>query len=267
VAKSLQTEFVKYYKEKLEPFGFQKVKGRQPYFVRVINDEIIHVITYMGGKSIKPGYKEMNLMCGVATVYKKEINFSVSPTQNSDWLIPLGTICELKDTAYPIVKIPRDFKEYYYNDDNILSVINDTYEGVKILIDELDKVSEMDKVLWHILKHIPKDITFKHPFDDGCFDEEGLYFSRSEYDEENIIEFFNNRRLELKNSGRDVVKKEEGMRRIQAWEEKLKKARNSFLSSDVEYEQGMLLLRERYNQNVNKLIEYGLNIHKKDIIF
>ena len=45
MAKSFQTEFVKYYKEKLEPFGYQKVKGRQPYFIRIVNNEILHIIT------------------------------------------------------------------------------------------------------------------------------------------------------------------------------------------------------------------------------
>ena len=44
MAKSLQSAFAKYYKEKLEPFGFQKVKGRQPYFVRVVNDEILNIL-------------------------------------------------------------------------------------------------------------------------------------------------------------------------------------------------------------------------------
>lgn len=48
MAKSLQSEFVKFYREKLEPLGFKKVKGRQPYFVRVVNDEILHIFTFRG---------------------------------------------------------------------------------------------------------------------------------------------------------------------------------------------------------------------------
>ena len=82
MAKSLQTEFVKYYKEKLEPLGFKKVKGRQPYFVRVVNDEILHIFTFMSVSSTEFGYKAFDLMCGIATVYRKEINFSIPPSQN-----------------------------------------------------------------------------------------------------------------------------------------------------------------------------------------
>lgn len=113
MAKSLQTEFVNYYKEKLEPLGFKKVKGRQPYFVRVVNDEIIHIITYVGVKSTEFGYKAFHLMCGVATVYRKEINFSVSPSNNSDWLVPLLRISEKKDTEYPLIEIPRDLMDFF----------------------------------------------------------------------------------------------------------------------------------------------------------
>lgn len=43
MARNIQREFVKYYKERLASLGFIKVKGRQPYFVRVINDEISQI--------------------------------------------------------------------------------------------------------------------------------------------------------------------------------------------------------------------------------
>ena len=71
MAKSLQTEFVKYYKEKLEPLGFKKVKGRQPYFVRAVNDEILHIISFYGQKELN--CQTFMVSFGVATVYRKEI--------------------------------------------------------------------------------------------------------------------------------------------------------------------------------------------------
>lgn len=42
---SLKSAFLQVYGEALKPLGFQKVKGKQPYFVRVVNGEIIHIIT------------------------------------------------------------------------------------------------------------------------------------------------------------------------------------------------------------------------------
>ena len=68
-------------KEFLEPYGFKKVRGRYPYFVKVINDEIIQVITFRN--LIGMGYLTIG---GLATVYGREIDFSMSPRYNGDWI-------------------------------------------------------------------------------------------------------------------------------------------------------------------------------------
>ena len=68
-------------KEFLEPYGFKKVRGRYPYFVKVINDEIIEVITFRN--LIGMGYLTIG---GLATVYGREIDFSMSPRYNGDWI-------------------------------------------------------------------------------------------------------------------------------------------------------------------------------------
>lgn len=264
MAKSLQSAFVKYYKEKLEPFGFQKVKGRQPYFVRVVNDEILHILTFEGTASTKQGYKAFHLMCGVATVYRKEINFSIPPSNNSDWLVALGTINEIKDTEYPVVEFPRKLMIFYYNDENLEAVLDETYNGAKIIISELDKVSNMDEVLRYLLKYDAQNITFRRGLDDSFFDEEGLYYARKEFDYTKIEKIFEDKRLDLKNSGRSDEEKKERHEGALAWEERIKKARDEFVANETDYEQGMKLLREHYDTNVDKLIGYGLNIKKKN---
>ena len=68
-------------KEFLDPYGFKKVRGRYPYFVKVINDEIIEVITFRN--LIGMGYLTIG---GLATVYGREIDFSMSPRYNGDWI-------------------------------------------------------------------------------------------------------------------------------------------------------------------------------------
>ena len=262
MAKNFQSAFVKYYKEKLEPFGFQKVKGRQPYFVRVVNDEILHIFTFKGTASTKQGYKAFHLMCGVATVYRKEINFSVTPGHNSDWMVCLGDFYKRIETAYPTIITPS--MKYYYNDENLEEVLEETYDGAKIIIRELDKISNMDEVLRYLLKYDAKNITFTRGLDDSFFDEEGLYYARKEFDYVKIEKMFEDRLLDLKNSGWSNKEKEETKERIFEWEEELKKDRERFISNDKDYEQGMKLLREHYNANIDKLIGYGLNIKRKN---
>lgn len=72
----------------LQPLGFQKVKGRQPYFIRAVpGGEIIHVLSYYADKHTitTHGEKVFNIVGGVATVYRREFDFSKSPT-TQNWM-------------------------------------------------------------------------------------------------------------------------------------------------------------------------------------
>ena len=98
-------------KEFLEPYGFKKVRGKYPYFVKVINDEIIQVITFRN--LIGMGYLTIG---GLATVYGREIDFSLSPRDNGNWInrYDCGVYKRLKDengghldipeTTYPLIE-------------------------------------------------------------------------------------------------------------------------------------------------------------------
>lgn len=94
-AMSLNAAFNKVFGEGLEPLGFKKIKGRQPYFVRVVpGGEIIHVI------SIKKGFAYMHavgreafeILCGAATVYRPKIDLSKSPRDNTRWMADIKRI-------------------------------------------------------------------------------------------------------------------------------------------------------------------------------
>ena len=84
---SLKTVFNQVFGEGLAPLGFVKIKGRQPYFVRLIGDEILHVIAYSNESSQNPSYKEFDILGGVATVYRHHIALDNSPIDNTRWLI------------------------------------------------------------------------------------------------------------------------------------------------------------------------------------
>ncbi len=84
-APSLNAVFKKVFGEALEPLGFKKIKGRQPYFVRVVEGgEIIHVITCREERSSQSKHKEFDIECGVATVYRESIDLTISPKRNGN---------------------------------------------------------------------------------------------------------------------------------------------------------------------------------------
>ena len=163
-----------------------------------------------------------------------------------------------------MVETPRKLKKYYYNDENLEEVLEETYAGAKIIISELDKVSNMDEALKYFLKYNPGDVSFTSLLKDDFSDEEGLYYARKEFDYAKIEKIFEDKQLDLKNSDWTYEEKRERHEGILAWEERVKARRNKFLSNDDDYEQGMKLLKEHCNANIDKLIGYGLDIKKKN---
>ncbi|MCL1824086.1 MAG: hypothetical protein FWG44_07780, partial [Oscillospiraceae bacterium] len=83
---TLNTVFKQVFGEALEPLGFKLIKSKYPYFVRLIGDEIIHIITIRNESTGKPGYKAFNILGGVATVYRQRISLDYNPQENNNWL-------------------------------------------------------------------------------------------------------------------------------------------------------------------------------------
>lgn len=84
---TLNTVFKKVFGEGLKEYGFVKVKGRQPYLVRVIGGEIIHVITCRNEWCGERGCKAFMVFATIDTVYDiAMIDLTRSPHYNIGWL-------------------------------------------------------------------------------------------------------------------------------------------------------------------------------------
>ena len=81
--KTLGTAFKQVYEEALKEYGFKKIKGKYPYYVRLIGDEIIHIITYKNEWCPEANLKAFNVLGGVATVYRGKITLDKSPKYNA----------------------------------------------------------------------------------------------------------------------------------------------------------------------------------------
>ncbi|MCH5205084.1 MAG: hypothetical protein J1F03_10055, partial [Oscillospiraceae bacterium] len=101
---SLNAAFNKVFGEGLAEFGFKKIKGRQPYFVRVVpGGEIIQVIAVRKDHSYFRVVKRegFDILSGVATVYRPEIDLSLSPRVHTRWLHPIAyTYCRINDQNF-----------------------------------------------------------------------------------------------------------------------------------------------------------------------
>ena len=266
MARNIQREFEKYYKERLASLGFIKVKGRQPYFVRVINDEILHIIAPYGENSSEQGYKAFTLRCAVATVYRQEINFETTPRHNGDWFVTYGKLMELKDSVYPAFDGARDLKIYYYNEDNMDETLKSVEEGIMNIVGELDKIIDMDSVMRWLLKYDSRNIIQSEwAIDDSYVAEESLYYMRKNYGYYKFEKAFEEIIGDLVKGHMDEERKVKKIQDVKNWNKRMFEGREKVITNETNYTRAISLLKEHYYHNVRYLNSVGVLVEEKDI--
>ena len=133
---TLKAAFKQVYGEALKPLGFQLIKGKYPYFVRVVpGGEIIHIISYMEMWCPNYGFKRFDIIGGIATVYRYKVDLNISPDDNSNWL---GSISKFYKLTTPNSEFDAEFwKKVYsfqfeeYNESSLYDALNYTLELTK----------------------------------------------------------------------------------------------------------------------------------------
>ncbi len=140
----------------LEPFGFKVIKGRHPYIVRVINNEILHIITF---RTESPDYSEGDkafaIMGGIATVYRKKITLDQSPIQNYIWFNYMFDFYEALTDERDANVLSQLFRSCYYSDkpESLISVMNTGAENlIKYVLPVMGKINDIDSSLDYMRK-------------------------------------------------------------------------------------------------------------------
>ena len=133
----LNTAFKKVYGEVLEPYGFQKMKGRNPYFVRMVGDEIVHVITCIPRQRImRTDNKKFDILAGVATVYRGRINLDETVRSNMNWMQSIVGF----HRSSPLFEGDKDMFDKWYmfsydeDDESLIASMKYTAELVKYIV-------------------------------------------------------------------------------------------------------------------------------------
>lgn len=153
---TLNAAFKKIIGKALEPFGFKVIKGRHPYIVRVINNEILHIITF---RTESPDYSEGDkafaIMGGIATVYRKKITLDQSPIQNYIWFNYMFDFYEALTDERDTNILGQLFRSCYYSDkpESLISVMNTGAENViKYVLPVMGKINDIDSSLDYMRK-------------------------------------------------------------------------------------------------------------------
>ncbi len=184
-ALSLNTAFKQVFGEYLEPLGFKKIKGRQPYFVRVVEGgEIIHIITY----TQKPSFNEFVIKGGVATVYRQSIDLTLSAKRNGNWFRDNSWI-------YTHINPWNDDPESEYrkfsssisgfscgrDEESMIKGVEYSLEVTKdIMLPILDKITDFEACIEHqnvigMSMHLYDDEDFGNQYGSNCYNEGLLY--------------------------------------------------------------------------------------------
>ncbi|MDR2559775.1 MAG: hypothetical protein LBC86_09595 [Oscillospiraceae bacterium] len=221
---TLSKVFLDVFGEALAPIGFKKLKGKHPYFVRLIGDEIIHVIAYRSEITGISNSKAYSILCGIATVYNYQIDFKINPLYNNSWLknisshyIRLNLLDYDKGFYDSIVRISN------YNPDDNESIVNAVKISLSdtkdIILPIFDKVVDIDSCIEYFYK-IGQSMCLVYNEEKNRFNPEPLYLKTNNYNDLMKNEFeWSHIKFELKKglpgyTGDDFIKKVKKLKKI-----------------------------------------------------
>lgn len=166
-----------YFAEALKPLGFQVVKNKSPYFIRIVNNEFIHVIAI-----IKDSFSgTFGVLGGIATIYRKKLDFSEDlKSEVGHWLMHTGfyyrralpsDYSRVQEIAMSRCPIP-DME----HPDEVQACFKKALENTMTwLMPELDQVSDADSAIRFLFFFAPECLTI--------FDETDPYYDFHYYNE------------------------------------------------------------------------------------
>lgn len=243
---SLNAAFKKVFGEALEPLGYRLIKGKYPYFVRVVSDEIIHVISYYNDKKCYDrDHDYIQIKGGVATVYRPEIDL----TQNPKWENWLTTNCSIYiyRIEHNLEERDDELKRQLYNhpslpDESLKAMEYQLALTKRFILPALDKAMTIDSCIENDFE-IRMSLTI---YDDGSF---GTTEGNGYFDEGML--YFKTDRSVYENITRNAVN--EGALRRRAYFEKVHS--DPDLYNEVQAE-----LERRRTANTEILRSYGIDI-------
>ncbi len=285
---SIITVLKKVYKEGLESKGFVQLKGRHPYFVRVIGGEIVQVITFRkepGPVSLReenyeydhPELEQFAVYGGIATVYRNKIDLSVNPRDNFNWLKSQSRMYvwgnqtnydeEFMHTISKYVFKSEDEKSMYETAKKSLEITNEIFlpifNGVKNCEDCI-KYFELYDASCMILSD-----RREYGWDDVRFgtntDNEALLYILTKNNDDFEIQtkracqnWYN--KCNSEKTGLTMKDYESACKKSEILRMKKIKLRDRILSNEDIYNNALVELERRKNANIENLRALGVNI-------
>ncbi len=243
---SLNAAFKKVFGEALEPLGYKLIKSKYPYFVRVVTDEIFHVISYYNEKRCYDrDHDYIVIKGGVATVYRSIIDLTHNP-RRENWLTTnCGVYLHRLQLNFqqPDDELKHQF--YYHSslpDESLKEMKYQLALTKQFILPALDKAVTIESCIEHNFE-IGMDLNL---YDDGCF---GATYGNSYYNDGML--YFKMDRSVYENRKKNAIS--ELALQEKAYFEKVHN--DPDLYNEVQAE-----LERRKKENTEKLRSYGLDL-------
>lgn len=249
----LNTVFKQVFGEGLKEEGFVKIKGRQPYLVRVVEGgEIIHVITCREKWLGEPGFKAFQILGSVETVYSAAfIDFMKSPTQNINWLETLSDIYYITDIVNSNKEYYKKISKFIYRSDDEESMKNTMREALeetkKVMLKVFDEMKNMENSIDYFRRYATSAV------------ETLLYIKANNHDD--FIEICENEILDeirAVENGNSISNIEVMRKDKEHWRLDMITRRDKIYNNSEEYDKALVKLEQRKAENTQILSSLGL---------
>ena len=252
---TLNAAFKEVFGPELEKLGFVKIKTTHPYYVRAVTDEIINVITIKEERSSDLNAKAFTIYGGIATVYRREIDFDKSISNIAEWVRGVSIFYNntYKGTPeYDDEYIKTIVKFYYYNEE-IKSLLDSMEYSLEVteefIIPVFDGITNLKEVIEFNEKYnVPmlfKGFDPEIDLSKWSSENEALLYVKTD-DKKLRVSFEDSLSKALKNGRDDLVE--------------IYKKRISFFNDGETHDLVLKELTRRKEHNVDRLKKYGIKI-------
>lgn len=139
---AFKSEFMKIFKEGLEPYGFKRMKGTD-CFGKLVNEEILLFISFKKYSPPDRGLKAFDVVAGIHTIYS-----------------PVPTGFPLQDKGIGIIRSKRqndtavNYPYFIYTDDSLSKVLNEALDKtISEIIPAISKVDSLSSCVDYLSKY------------------------------------------------------------------------------------------------------------------
>ena len=151
--KTFQAAFRSIYEPELAKYGFKKLKTKYPYYGKMVGDEIVHLVSYVSDMGTIPGWKAFDIVSGVATVYRGEINLNINAKDNT-WLVSNSRIFGVNH-LFDEEMYDSGFEYRKDDEDGMIKAISDSIEPAKrMALPALNEATGLKECLDYFEKYV-----------------------------------------------------------------------------------------------------------------